>query len=152
MTKIRRIERYDYEQVCDLLQEFAAESTIGSFKQKDYDREYAKKLLEFCCSVGVGLCACRDGKIQGILLSIKDRDIWVPNIIRLKELAWYVRPEYRMTTVGARLFSEWKKIGENLIKSGEIRSFQLTKLRSSPDFDLEKRGFKEIETHYMFGD
>lgn len=152
MTKIRRIEPYDYEQVCDILQQFAEEATIGSFKRKDYDRDYAKKLLEYSCSVGVSLCAVDQGKIQGILLSIKDRDIWVPSLIRLKELAWFVKKEYRHTTVGARLFTEWKKIGELMIKTGEIRSFQLTKLKTSPDFDLEKRGFKEIETHYMFGE
>jgi len=150
--KIRKIERYDYDKVCDMLKVFAEETAFRSLKKHEYDINYAKKLLEYSCDIGLGLCAEEGGEIRGILLSIKDRDIWVPSVIRLKALAWYVKPKYRSSSIAARLFHEWTDQAEAMIKSGEIESFNLGQLETTPEVDLEKRGFRKTETHYMFGE
>ena len=149
---ITAINRVDYEDCCDMMTEFARSCGVSDLNKDSYDREYAKNILLRCEKTGASFIARDDNnQVLGIILSMRVPELWQPNIIRLRELAWYVKPEYRYTTVGSRLFVEYKKAAENMIKAGKITGFTMTKLHNSDDFDYEKRGFKFIESTYMVG-
>ena len=148
---IRKISRFDYDQLCEMMIKFAHESGIKTYDKETYNYEYAKNLLLRCEKTGVSLISEVDGKITGMILSMRVQDIFVPEIIRLREIAWWVEPEYRMTTTGARLFSEYRKQAEELLNEKKITGYTITKLSTSPDFNYESRGFKFIEATYMIG-
>jgi len=86
-----------------------------------------------------------------MILSMRVPELWQPNIIRLRELAWYLKPEYRNTTLGARLFAAYCNKADEMLKSNKISGYTISKLHNSPDFDYERRNFKFIESTYMVG-
>ena len=149
---IAAISKVDYEDLCDLMTEFARSCGVSDLNKDSYDREYAKNILLRCEKTGASFIArTGNGDAVGMILSMRVQELWQPNIIRLRELAWYVQPEYRNTTVGARLFAAYKQQAENMKEQGKITGYTMTKLHNSDNFDYEKRGFKFIEATYMVG-
>lgn len=150
--KIRRLERADYEQVQELMKSFAKESGIQSLQQEEYDYAHVREVLLRCEKGGLSFVGTDATSIQGCILSITVPDLWVPKTLFLREIAWYVRPEQRHTTLGARLFAAYKKAAESVLESGRIHGFTISKLAISPDFDYERRGFRFVEATYMIGE
>jgi N-acetylglutamate synthase-like GNAT family acetyltransferase len=150
--KIRRLERSDYNQVSELMTEFAKQSNLKSLIKEDYDYEHVYQVLLRCEKAGISFVGQNNDTIYGCILSIAMPDLWVPKTLFLREIAWYVRPEYRHTTLGARLFAAYKKAAESVLESGRIMGFTISKLHNSPDFDYERRGFKFIEATYLIGE
>ena len=150
--KIRRLERSDYNQVSELMTEFAKQSNLKSLIKEDYDYEHVHQVLLRCEKAGISFVGQNNDTIHGCILSIAMPDLWVPKTLFLREIAWYVRPEYRHTTLGARLFASYKEAAESVLESGRIMGFTISKLHNSPDFDYERRGFKFIEATYLIGD
>ena len=149
---ITPISKVDYDDLCDMMTEFAKTCGVKDLDRETYDRTYAKNILLRCERTGASFIARNsNNEATGMILSMRVQELWQPNIIRLRELAWYVQPEHRHTTVGARLFAEYKKAAEIMMKEGKITGFTMTKLHNSDDFDYEKRGFKFIEATYMVG-
>jgi len=147
---IRYLERADYNKVLDLMILFAEETGIKDLQYDTYDKTQGRNVLLRCEKVGVSLVATTDqGQIVGFLLSMKQQDIWIPDVIRLRELAWYVLPAYRGTSIGARLFFAYVNSAENLLERGLIKGYTMTKLSSSADFNYEKRGMRKIEETYL---
>jgi GNAT superfamily N-acetyltransferase len=147
---IRFLERSDYESVLALMIQFAEETGIKDLQYDTYNLSQGRQVLLRCERAGVSVVATtEEGLIVGFLLSMKQQDLWIPEVIRLREMAWYVIPEFRGTSVGARLFFAYVNSAEKLLKRGEIRGYTMTKLSSSADFDYEKRGMRKIETLYL---
>jgi len=71
--------------------------------------------------------------------------IWSPQILVLQELAWYVLPEYRNTTIGYRLVKAYLNYAEQLVRNDRIRYYTLNKMVSSPNLKYEKLGFRKID-------
>ena len=92
----------------------------------------------------------QDEQPAGMLIARIMEDPWLPHVRTLKEMAWWVEPEHRGSTVGYRLLKEYVKTGEAMKASGVIENFTLTLMTESPDFDLEKRGWRSVETNYVF--
>jgi predicted N-acetyltransferase YhbS len=148
---VRKLERSDYDSVCKLMIEFARSCGVDDLNKESYDWDYAKNVLLRCEKTGASFVAQVDNEIVGILLSMRVPELWQPNIIRLRELAWFVQEEYRHTTIGARLFSAYKNAAETMRNEGKISGYTMTKLHNSDNFDYECRGFKFIESTYMVG-
>jgi hypothetical protein len=55
-----------------------------------------------------------------------------------------------MTSAGYKLLLRYIKFGKALQEAGEIQGFTLTNMEQSPDFDLEKRGWRSIEKNYIY--
>jgi hypothetical protein len=86
----------------------------------------------------------------GMLIAVIQQDSWLPHVKTMKEIAWWVEPEHRMSSLGYRLLKEYIKCGEKLVESDIIEGFTLTNMMQSPDFDLEKRGWRPVETNYVY--
>lgn len=150
---IRNLERSDFRQIFELLKQFAGETGLTNLsREENYDYAQIHSILIKCLNSGINYVAVEDDRIVGFILSIRIPDIWTPRTIYLRELAWFVSEDYRQTSIGARLFHQYKKTAEMLLDSEEIAGFTVSKMANSPDFDYEKRGFKFIEATYMIGD
>lgn len=148
---IRRLQRADFDQVQELMECFANESGIGDLENPTYDTDHVRQVLLRCEKGGISLVGQKGDQITGVLLSILVPDLWIPEIVRLRELAWYVRPEHRGGTTGARLYSAYIDSAEELRRSGRITSYTMSQLSGSPNFDLERRGFRHLETTFVVG-
>lgn len=147
---IRTLERSDYAYVAELLKEFAQETGLSDFNLEFYNEHHAYQVLLRCEHTGVSLVATTgSGEIVGMLLSMRVPDLWLPNIVRLREIAWWVRPEYRGSSLGGRLFIEYCSRADDMLKMGQIAGYTMTKLVSSEDYNYERRGMRLIEATYM---
>ena len=147
---IRRLERSDYPAVIDMLMEFANESKIKDMDLELYDPKHAYQVLLRCQYAGISLVATTtEGQPVGMLLSMKCPEVWMPSIVRLREIAWWVRPEQRGTSLGGRLFFNYCNLADQMLNRGEITGYTMTKLVSSDDYDYERRGMRLIEATYM---
>lgn len=147
---IRRLERSDYTAVIEMLMEFANETGIKDMDLGLYDPKHAYQVLLRCQHAGISLVATTSqGQIVGMLLSMKCQDVWLPTVVRLREIAWWVKPEHRGTSLGGRLFFNYCNLADQMLQQGEITGYTMTKLVSSEDYDYERRGMRLVEATYM---
>lgn len=149
--EIRTLQRWDYDQVIDLLQQFAWETGVRELID-NHDLNQVRRMLVLCQQGGSSWVSEDSGLITGILLSYREPDVWRRSYLRMRELAWFVRRDYRNTTIAARLFRAYTRSCEELREQGVIRSYTISRLAITPEIDFESRGFQPIETTYQRGE
>ena len=124
---------------------FRDESPIQQYKDID-NPEYFNSLVDSIIA-GRGVIFIEDnvGFIMGIISPV----VWCDKTYAMYELAWYVKPQYRMGMVGVRLLKSYLNYAKQLKEEGRIKLFTITKMVTSPDFDYSKLGFKKIEENWM---
>jgi len=142
---IRQATKYDRIQLQEMIKMFRDESPIEQYKDID-NPDYFNSLVDSIIA-GRGVIFIEDniGFIMGIISPI----VWCDKTYAMYELAWYVKPQYRMGMVGVRLLKAYIDYAKQLKEQGRIKLFTITKMISSPDFDYSKLGFQKIEENWM---
>jgi GNAT superfamily N-acetyltransferase len=138
---IRQATKYDKTQIIEMMQLFRAESQIEQFKDLD-NVEYWNRLLDSILS-GQGIIYIEDG--IGLIMGVVMPTIWCDKTLVLNELAWYVKPEHRNTTIGYRLLKAYVDYGKQLKASGRIKMFTIAKMVTSPDLKYDRFGFSKLD-------
>ena len=123
------------------MQLFKHESKIEQYKDL-YNIEYWNKLLDSILA-GQGIIYIEDG--VGLIMGIVMPTIWCDKTLVLNELAWYVKPEHRNTTVGYRLLKAYVDYGKQLKEQGRIKMFTIAKMVTSPDLKYGRFGFSKLD-------
>ena len=147
---IRRAGIGDYEITMEMMINFANAAPFTAFHNPEYNPNYITNLITGFMKKGIILIAEKEDKPLGMLVAGISPDPWLPHVQILREYAWWVEPEARNTTLGYKLLIEYIKFGKQLKEKGIIEAFTLTNMVQSPDFDLEKRGWREVETNYVY--
>lgn len=147
---IRAADIQDFDRIMEMMVNFANSSPYSAHHEPQYNDEYVRRLLCEFIKQGVILLGEVKGEVVGMLIAGISPDMWLPHIKTMKEVAWWVEPEHRMSTVGYRLLKEYVSVGEKLVENGVIDGFTLTTMDISPDFDLKKRGWSKVETNYQY--
>lgn len=147
---IRRATIQDYDSIMQMMINFANSSPYAPLQDPEYNDTYVRRLLDSFLRSGTILVGEVKGEVVGMLIAQIQSDAWLPQVRTLKEVAWWVEPEHRMSSLGYRLLKEYVKFGESLVKENLIEGFTLTNMDISPDFDLAKRGWRKIETNYVY--
>lgn len=142
---IRQANKYDKIQLQEMMRMFRDESPIDQYKDID-NPEYFNSLVDSIIA-GKGIIFIEDN--IGFVMSIITPTIWCDKTFAMYELAWYVKPEYRMGMVGIRLLKEYIKYANQLKEQGKIKLFTVTKMVTTPDLDYSRFGFKKIEENWM---
>ena len=142
---IRQATKYDRTQLQEMIRMFRDESPIQQYKDID-NPDYFNSLVDSIIA-GRGVIFIEDnvGFIMGIISPV----VWCDKTYAMYELAWYVKPQYRMGMVGVRLLKAYIEYAKQLKEQGRIKLFTITKMVSSPNFDYSKLGFKKIEENWM---
>lgn len=148
--KIRRATIQDYDRIMAMMINFANSSPVDALHQPQYDDMYIRRLLDNFMRSGIILVGTVKEQIEGMLIAQITPDVWLPHVKTMREVAWWVEPEHRHSSLGYRLLKEYVKIGEKLQDKNIIEGFTLTNMEISPAFDLEKRGWQPIETNYIY--
>ena len=142
---IRKATKYDKPQIIEMMKLFRAESNIEQFQ--DIDNEpYWNRLLDSIIA-GRGVVFIEEGK--GLIMAIITHTAWCDKTLQMYELAWYVKPEFRNTTIGYRLLKEYVDYGKQLKEEGRIRVFSIAKMVTSPDIKYTKFGFTKIDENWI---
>lgn len=145
---IRKATRYDIPMLLNLIKEYSKEIPMDVYKKKEWhDEEYVKNLLFTLIKVRGFILI--DDDFRGMLLAVIFPNIWCPKVFELHELAWWVEPEARNTSLGGRLWLEFNKEAQKLLDENRIGAVYTSLMENSPLIDYEKRGFKKLETKYF---
>jgi len=141
----------DYEAIKRFMIAFANANPFKGLHQPDYNDTYANRLIDSIRKQGVALVAEKDGEIVGMLLAMINGDLWLPEVKTMRELAWWVDPEHRGTSAGAKLLAEYNRIGDVMVEKDIISAYTITTLGMGDHLNLEKRGWHAIETNFVKG-
>lgn len=142
---IRVATKHDKAQIIEMMKLFRAESKIEQFQDLD-NEPYWNRLLDNILA-GMGIIYIEDGK--GLLMALITHTAWCDKTFQMYELAWYVKPEYRNTTIGYRLLKSYIDYGKKLKESGRIKIFSIAKMVTSPDLKYEKFGFSKLDENWI---
>ena len=142
---IRKANKHDREQVIEMMLAFRKESGIAPYSDID-NIDYWHQLLD-AIFAGVGMIFIEEGK--GLIMGIVTPTIWCDKTFALQELAWYVKPEHRGSTVGYRLFKTFLDYGKDLKEEGRIKFFVMSKLNTSPTLKYERFGFSKMDENWI---
>lgn len=145
---IRPATRADITAIADLIVEFL-QSTSYDRHTEDIDREHIKRLAFSVLHQGYIWIYFNNEEPVGILAAVKERNTWVPSKNTLRELVWYVKPEYRGTASAGKLFVKFCHTAEKLLNNKEISCYFTTRMTTTQDYDLESRGFRLTEKLYI---
>jgi hypothetical protein len=139
----------DLQDAIALLQRFLKDTAYEQGKTASTNREHLGRLCHTIQNAGYIWLAYIDDQAVGILAAVKEPNMWSPKHQQLRELVWYVLPEYREQTVGGRLFLTYCNEGDSLIRAGVIDGYFTTRMATTNNIDLERRGFKLKESTYL---
>jgi GNAT superfamily N-acetyltransferase len=142
---IRKATKYDKIQIIEMMKLFRAESDIQQFQ--DIDNEpYWNRLLDNILA-GAGVVFIEEGK--GLIMALITHTAWCDKTYQMYELAWYVKPEFRNTTIGYRLLKTYVDYGKQLKAEGRIKLFSIAKMVTSPDIKYNKFGFNKLDENWI---
>jgi N-acetylglutamate synthase-like GNAT family acetyltransferase len=142
---IRQATKQDKKQIIELMQLFRAESGIQQYKNLD-NEIYWNKLLDTILA-GAGIIFIKDG--VGLIMAIITPTIWCDKTLYMQELAWYVKPEQRNTSIGYRLLKKYVEYGNKLKNEGRISMFAIAKMVTSPNIKYGKFGFTKLDENWI---
>jgi GNAT superfamily N-acetyltransferase len=142
---IRQATKYDKTQIIQMMKLFRDESKIEQYKNLD-SVEYFNKLLDNIFA-GQGIIYIEDN--VGLIIGLIVPTIWCDKTLALHELAWYVKPEHRNTTVGYRLLKAYVEYGKQLKLEDRIKLFTITKMVTSPDIKYGRFGFTKLDENWI---
>lgn len=147
---IRLADYRDTKIILDLLTDFLSETSYHERAQAvALDKEHLCKLIWMCENSGYVWLAFADQEPAGLLMTIKQPNMWNKNVIELREIVWYVRPQFRKSLLGGRLFNEFNRSADQLMSLGKIDVCFTTKMATTDTINLERRGFRPTETTYI---
>jgi hypothetical protein len=143
---IRQATIDDTEQLVLMLHRYKLASPLECLKAAKEDT--ARNILNMIFTKGNGIILVSvdaRGDLTGMLIAIKNFNIWDHTQFCLNELCYWVNPEARGTSAGYRLLSAYKDIGELMKKNGEIVYYTISKMITSPNLNYERFGFGKLE-------
>jgi len=142
---IRQATRQDKQQIIKMMKLFRAESNIVQYQGLN-NEPYWNRLLDTILA-GAGIIYLEND--VGLIMAIITPTIWCDKTLGMQELAWYVIPEKRNTSIGYRLLKKYVEYGNKLKQEGRIVMFSMTKMITSPDVKYNKFGFSKLEENWI---
>ena len=147
---IRLATYADAHRIIDLVHDFLCETAYDQ-AQDNFDREHTAKLIWTVQQYG-WIWISEDlitEQLTGMLMAVREPNMWIPKKSQMREIVWYVRPEYRSTSLAGKLFLKYQEKAEDQLKSGRISGYFTTKMPTTQGLNLERRGFKLTELTYL---
>lgn len=145
---IRRATKYDIPILLEMVKQFAKEFPSELARQKEWLDESHIATLLYTMIAGRGFVLIDDGN-RGFLAAIIAPNTWFPKLCELCELAWWVKPEYRNTTIGGKLWITFDQEAELMKAQQRIHYIKTSLTADSPNINYEKRGYKRTEIAYV---
>lgn len=145
---IRLATRADLNLVTELIVEFLQSTSYRDHAQTN-NPEHIKRLMYAILHSGYIWLYYNGEVCVGLLVAAKEQNMWIPEKRSLREVVWYVREEYRRTMGAGKLFVKFCEQAELLLEQGDINGYFTTRMTTTEDYDLERRGFRLTEKLYL---
>jgi hypothetical protein len=148
---IRFADIKDFDKIISMMESFANAAPVEAYHDPVYNLRGVQNYLASVSNNGCIIVAENEhGEVSGMLIAQICADPWLPQVKNMREVAWWVEPDYRHTSMGYRLLMKYVEVGKNMKQNGIIDNFVLTTMINSPDLNLQKRGWRPIETNYVY--
>jgi hypothetical protein len=145
---IRLADRGDLDKIQGLIMEFLTDTSYNQLALAA-DPAHIRRLCHTCLHLGYIWLYEVDGEAVGLFVATREPNTWAPHLISLKELVWYVKPEYRGTPGAAKLFLTFQKTADEMLLNKQIQGYFVTRMETTAAVDLIKRGFRPVERLYI---
>lgn len=153
MIEVRKANKFDMPHVFEMIKKFQKQEQISGDLTDSLDFAYLTKLYHhMIVGGGLVLVATDDSKVIGMILGIKNNNIWFPHQIALKEMMIWVDEEYRDKGVGYKLVTQYNSIAEQMMNTKEINQYTMSVTKGFGKLNYEKFGYKKIEETWAVGD
>ena len=162
--KIREANKFDLPEVIAMLRNFRMQTPIDTMKECNNEEHINMLFHHVILGGGISFVAEKDTKLVGIIIGIKDHNIFDPDLTMLKELVFWVEKEHRGSSAGYKLIKSYNKAlwqltistsynkkAQELVDEKEIIMYTMTKMVNSPDLDFSRFGYKKLEEVWVAG-
>ena len=150
--KIREATKFDLPKVIDLVSDFYDAVELDLKNYGELDLEYVNKLYHhIVLGGGVAIVAEHGDKLVGIILAVKNPNIFYPDKIVLNEMLIYVDPVHRKSSACYKMLLKYKEIGDKMIKDDAITTFTVTKTEHLDEIKFENLGYRKTEEVWVVG-
>ena len=146
---IQQATRDHTGEIVQLLKEFLQDTAYSQAPSVGNNYRHLCRLVWAVLDSGYIWIARQDAQPVGLLMAQVMPNMWAPNLIEMRELVFFVKPSARNSLVGGRLFSQFCQQAEQLKSQNKINVIFTTKMSSTSGYDLEKRGFRHVETTFI---
>lgn len=141
---IRPATPWDGPAIEKMLDRYKVESPLDFHKNSP--TEFARKILaQIWAGAGVAFVSEDSAGVHGMIIAIKNPNVWDPTVVAMNELAYWVNPERRGTSAGYRLLKAYADYCKELKEQGKIDYYTISKMTTSPDLDYGRFGFNKLE-------
>jgi GNAT superfamily N-acetyltransferase len=142
---VRTADRFDTPDLIELLRHYRSATPWPRLADCDNETYIRTVLAHIFAGMGAIFVAEKAGTMIGMLIAIRNNNIWDPDLYVLDELAYWVEPEHRGSRAGYRLIRAYQQYAEELKTSGKIEAYTISKMASSPDLNYGRLGFEKSE-------
>lgn len=139
----------DLSDAVEVVQQFLCETSYSQGATASRNIQHIGALVHGIFQQGHIWLAYQDDRPVGILAAVIEPNMWIPEIHQMREIVWFVRPEYRSTSLGGKMWLKYQEKAEMLLKSGRISGYFTTKMTTTDPINLERRGFRLTEMTYL---
>lgn len=148
---IRSAQPADIEQCVNLLVEFANASVYDYTEWQPEDLQQCRQTLFSLIKSEYLKVIDLDGELVGMIGARREQDPWLRNRKRIRELFWWVQPNYRSTRWSVALFKQWQTDTDRWLREGIVDQVSLSIQPGGSKIDLNKRGWQCVEEHWIKG-
>jgi|TARA_R110000796_G_scaffold206722_1_gene323046 hypothetical protein len=149
---IREADKFDLPKVIDLVSDFYNAVELDLKNYGELDLEYVNKLYHhIVLGGGVAIVAEHGEKLVGIILAVKNPNIFYPDKIVLNEMLIYVDPIHRKSSACYKMLIRYKEIGDKMIKDDKITTYTVTKTEDLDEIKFENLGYRKTEEVWVIG-
>jgi hypothetical protein len=150
--KIIEANKFHTPIILEMLRHYRSMSPVTMIKNINDADHIMRLLTHLYAGGGLALLSYKEEIPTGMLLAMIDMNAWDPTLYVLREMAYWVEPDYRGTTCGYRLLKRYVEIGNEMIEKNRIKKYTISKMVNSPDLDYGKLGFRKIEETWTMGE
>ena len=148
---IRSAKPADIEQCLTMLQAFASASIYDYADWQPEDLNRARTLMLTLIKSGYLVVADNGNMLVGMIGAVKEQDPWIASRSRIRELFWWMEPQYRKTRLSAELYRRWDQDTARWLKEGLVNQVSLSTQPGGSEIGLNKRGWQCVEQHWIKG-
>jgi N-acetylglutamate synthase-like GNAT family acetyltransferase len=143
---IRLANKYDLDACVEMMRQYSFESGIDALSNTTaHNSEYVSNLL-LSLILGRGFIFI-DDQHRGMIAGIITPNIWCNSVMELRELAWWIHPDFRNKTIGGKLFLAFNKKADELTKQNRVKLVYMSLMKNSTVQSLP--GYKMIDSTFL---
>jgi hypothetical protein len=140
---IRIATRTDLDIIVNMMRNYAAAGPVKLLATQQNEQHVRQFITAILLGAGRIWIGEQDNRSVGMLISVRNPNLWNPELIYLQELAWWVEPEAR------RLLYAFRDYAIEQLEANNIAGYTMSKMISSPNLDYSKLGMKKLEETWI---